>query len=171
MSVLGQMRAEFRMDQPGKTRAATLVGVRQRVAADRRPPGLDSSRRCKEATRLRTMAEADDIRETLLEANRILSNTPGIQAALAGAGARNVYAEPRNTGDVDYAVVVDDEERYRELLHRLETSGFVLRTEQSDRRGSIDWHHVRTQLRPFQRESQLKRAMGYDRSLGRDSEP
>ena len=43
--------------------------------------------------------------------------------------------------------------------------------EQSDRRGSIDWHHVRTQLRPFQRESQLKRAMGYDRSLGRDSEP
>lgn len=78
------------------------------------------------------MADADDIRETLLEANRILSDTPGIQAALAGGGARNVYAEPRNTGDVDYAVVVDDEDRYKDLLRRLETSGFVLRTEQSD---------------------------------------
>ncbi len=78
------------------------------------------------------MAHEDSIRETLIEANRILSTTPGVKAALAGAGARNVYAEPRNTGDLDYAVVLDDDERYQNLLRRLRSAGFELRMEQSD---------------------------------------
>jgi hypothetical protein len=78
------------------------------------------------------VADEDSIRETLIEANRILSSTPGVKAALAGAGARNVYAEPRNTGDLDYAVVLDDDERYQDLLRRLRATGFELRTEQSD---------------------------------------
>lgn len=194
------------------------------------------------------MADEDSIRETLIEANRILSSTPGVKAALAGAGARNVYAEPRNTGDLDYAVVLDDDERYQDLLRRLRATGFELRTEQSDpperypslvvleragirldllvaktefehqavaraidvvskdavlrvvrledllvykliasrskdwndiaalveeqnrRKNSIDWQHVREQLRPFGRKAQLDRAMDYDRSLDRDLE-
>jgi hypothetical protein len=184
------------------------------------------------------VADEDSIRETLIEANRILSTTPGVKAALAGAGARNVYAEPRNTGDLDYAVVLDDDERYQNLLQRLRSAGFELRTEQSDpperypslavleragirldlliaktefehqavaraidvvskdavlrvvrledllvykliealvqeqnrRKNPIDWGHVREQLRPFGRHAQLKRAMGYDRSLDRDLE-
>jgi len=194
------------------------------------------------------VGDEDSIRETLIDANRILSSAPGVKAALAGAGARNVYAEPRNTGDLDYAVVLDDEQCYQDLLRRLRATGFELRTEQSDppeqypslvvleragirldllvaktefehqavaraidvvskdavlrvvrledllvykliasrskdwndiealveeqnrRKSSIDWRHVREQLRPFGRKAQLSRAMRYDRSLDRDVE-
>jgi predicted nucleotidyltransferase len=159
-----------------------------------------------------------------------------------------VYAEPRNTGDLDYAVVLDDDERYQDLLRRLRATGFELRTEQGDppeqypslvvleragirldlliaktefehqavaraidvvskdavlrvvrledllvykliasrskdwndiealveeqnrRKNTIDWRHVREQLRAFERKAQLDRAMDYDRSLDRDLE-
>ena len=61
---------------------------------------------------------------------RELEAQPGVDGvALVGALARNLYAAPRATGDVDLAIALQDGEAYRAILKALETQGFALKGE------------------------------------------
>ena len=43
---------------------------------------------------------------------RVLGDTEGVQVALIGALARNLYAAPRATEDIDFAMIVDGKGAY-----------------------------------------------------------
>lgn len=65
--------------------------------------------------------------ELLAVAERVLTQA-GVPHALIGGCARNVYAAPRSTRDVDFAVV-SDAEGYQRLSELLDQKGFTRRSE------------------------------------------
>ncbi len=63
---------------------------------------------------------------------RVLGGTEGVQVALIGALARNLYAAPRATEDIDFAMIVDGKAAYAACADRLAEMGFALRQEKGD---------------------------------------
>ena len=63
---------------------------------------------------------------------KVLGDTEGVQVALIGALARNLYAAPRATEDIDFAMVVRNEAAYAACVDRLAEMGFAVRQQKGD---------------------------------------
>lgn len=67
---------------------------------------------------------------------REVSGRPGVEgAAFIGALARNMYATPRATDDVDIAVVLRDAAAYESLVEGLKRLGYFLKNETGEQGG------------------------------------
>ncbi|MGB8331924.1 MAG: hypothetical protein WCE62_17490 [Polyangiales bacterium] len=74
-----------------------------------------------------------DLARTLF---REVSGRPGVEgAAFIGALARNMYAAPRATEDVDIAVVLRDAAAYESVVEGLKRLGYCLKNETGEQGG------------------------------------
>jgi hypothetical protein len=76
--------------------------------------------------------------ELARELFREVSEQPGVEgAALVGALARNVYAAPRATSDVDIGLLLRDADAYEAVVAGLQKRGYWVQGEYGDEEGSF----------------------------------